>query len=139
MSKSLTIAGVRTVHSLHKRHQAPHLSPCSQHGQKQLPVTFTLSILSLVMHNAAHRVHRVAITTFWRSFHHEGKINKGKIHFPLFSSSLTAYVLFDPAPALLVKCPVCVELTYTQKKFRNACYQVGFCTEDISSLAIQVL
>jgi len=28
---------------------------------------------------------------------------------------------------------------YTQKKFRNACYQVGFCTEDISTLAIQVL
>ncbi len=29
--------------------------------------------------------------------------------------------------------------TYTEKKFRKACYQVGFCTEDISTLAIQVL
>ncbi len=30
-------------------------------------------------------------------------------------------------------------LLCTQKKFRNACYQVGFHTEDISTLAIQVL
>jgi hypothetical protein len=27
----------------------------------------------------------------------------------------------------------------TQKNIPNACYQVGFCTEDISTLAIQVL
>jgi hypothetical protein len=28
---------------------------------------------------------------------------------------------------------------HTQKNIPNACYQVGFCTEDISILAIQVL
>jgi hypothetical protein len=29
--------------------------------------------------------------------------------------------------------------SYTQKNFRNACYQIGFCTGGISTLAIQVL
>ena len=49
-----------------------------------------------------HRVHRVAMATFWRTFHHDGKINPAwwgwGVHARPFHSTITSKVMvYAPA------------------------------------------